>query len=212
MLFLHLLIVNHPEVLSWGVVCCTNVLWVVGYANSVDIIVMRISKIFTNYIMLFLMSVLKYHWHFPPQISYLEKDTHCWFRRFPEHLELNLGSLKNVKCASVLLCLCSVLQYAESVSAGAGPAAARQTELPAAAHTVPCLWSQHVVPANITRASVVGFSHSPDTPYGYVAKIMGHSAELVAPSRPAQEHEKKREAKSNAAAAGGRGGGGRCRG
>lgn len=141
---------------------------------------------------------------------------HTWFRRFPEHFELNLGTLKNVKCACMLLfsdlfllCLFSVSQYAESVSAGAGPAAVRQTELPAAAHTMPCLWSQHVVPANITRASVVGFSHTPDS---YVAEIMGHSAELVAPSDPAQEHEKEREAKSNAAGGGGGGGKGRCRG
>lgn len=141
------------------------------------------------------------------------QDAHCWFRRFPEHLELNLGTLTNVKCACMLplfsnlffLCLFSVSQYAESVSAGAGPAAVRPTELPAAAHTMPCLWSQHVVPTNITRTSVVGFSHTPDS---YVAKIMGHSAELVAPSDPAQEHEKEREAKSNAA--GGRGPG-RCR-
>lgn len=111
---------------------------------------------------------------------------------------------------SFLLCLFSVSQYAESVSAGAGPAAVRPTELPAAAHTMPCLWSQRVVPANITRASVVGVSHTPDS---YVAEIMGHSAELVAPSDPAQEHEKEREAKSNAAGGGGgRGGTGRCRG
>lgn len=110
------------------------------------------------------------------------------------------------------LCLCSVWQYAESVSAGTGSAAAGQTELPADALTVPWLWPHHVVPTDFTCSSAVGFSHSPDAPDSHVAKIVGCSAKLVAPSNTAQEHEKEREAESSAGGGGGCGGAGGCRG
>lgn len=90
------------------------------------------------------------------------------------------------------------VQNAESVSAGAGPAAAGQIELSAAANAVSRLGPEHVVSTDLTCSSGVGFSRSPDTPGNYVDKNVGRTAELAASPDKTQEHKKEREAESGA--------------
>lgn len=101
------------------------------------------------------------------------------------------------------------VQDAESVSAGAGPAAAGQVELSAAANAVPWLRTEHVVSTDLTCSSGVGFGRTPDAPDNHVDKNVGRTTELAASPDKTQEHKKERETESRAG--GGRGGRGRSR-